>query len=422
MRGIFRAAVQPSPRGVVASRLPLLCIALLTLLSGMAAGCAQRAAERIPPTAASPLDERRSANLGEHLQQLLDSLVAAEDKVRSGLLLVEGPGFRWKGASGVALEATGSAMLPDDQFAIDSIAKTMTATIVMGLVEEGRLSLDDPISRHLPRSLIDGLHVIGGTSYSDAVTVRHLLNHSSGIPDDWACTGFVDLVAADLDRRWTPEETVAYVKSNCKPVFPPGGGFAYSDTGYNLLGMIIECVSGATLHEVYRERLLDPLGMEHTYRPAFEAPRPSIPGRSPSERFLIDLECSLSPAVMTADWGGGGLISTTEDLNRFLRAFVADRIFRRPGTRAQMLDWIDSGTFHGYGFGIGLVDFDRSGNLAHAGLGQVWGHAGSSQNFMYYWPGRDVTMIGTLNQIDSERSLYDIVASVMTTVRDALSG
>jgi CubicO group peptidase (beta-lactamase class C family) len=160
--------------------------------------------------------------------------------------------------------------------------------------------------------------------------------------------------------------------------------------------------------------------MNHTYRPAFETPRASIPGRPPSERFLGDVECSLSPAVMTADWGGGGLVSTTEDLNRFLRAFVGDRIFREPGTRSQMLTWVESGPFHGYGFGIGLVDFDRSDNPAHAGLGQVWGHAGSSRNFMYYWPRRDVTLIGTLNQIDCERNLYDIVASAMATVRDTL--
>jgi len=405
----------------VATRLSSLSIAVLMLLSGAAAGCARRVAERAP-AAAPPVDERAAADLAERLQKLLDSLVAGQDSVRGGLLLVDGPGFHWKGASGVASEATGAAMLPDDQFAIDSIAKAMTATIVMGLVEEGRIALDDPIGRYLPPSLMDGLHVISGTSYSGAVTIRHLLNHSSGIPDDWACAGFLDRIAADLERRWTPEETIAFVKSNCEPAFPPGGGFSYSDTGYNLLGLIIEHVSGKTLQGAYRERLLDPLGMEHTYRPAFEASRPSIPQRRPSERFLGDLECSLSPAVMTADWAGGGLISTTEDLNRFLRAFVDDRIFRQPETRAQMLNWIDSGPFHGYGFGIGLVDFDRSDSPAHAGLGQAWGHAGSSQNFMYYWPRFDVAMIGTLNQIDSQRSLYDIVASVMTTVRDTLPG
>ena len=351
------------------------------------------------------------------LQHLLDGLVEDHDAVRSGLLLVEGPGFRWQGASGVAFEATGTPAQPDDQFAIDSVAKSLTATVVMGLVEEGTLGLDDPIGRYLPQSLMNGLHVIDGQSYSDRVTIRQLLNHSSGIPDDWSCGEFLDLIARDLGRRWTPEETIEYVKAMCDPEFPPGGGFAYSDTGYNLLGLIVESVTGEALHDVTRGRLLDPIGMNHTYRPAYEAARPSVPGRPPCERFFGDLECSLSPSVMTADWGGGGLISTTEDLNAFLRAFVENRIFPRRETRDEMLQWIDSGPYHKYGFGFGLIDFDRSDSPGHAGLGQVWGHAGSSRSLMYYWPQLDVTMIGTLNQIDCEVNRYDLLAAIMTAVR-----
>jgi CubicO group peptidase (beta-lactamase class C family) len=336
-------------------------------------------------------------------------------------LLVEGPGFRWKGASGVAVEAKGLPMMPDDQFAVDSVAKTMTAAVVMKLAEADRLSIDDRIRAHLPPELMSNLHVFQGRSYSDEITVRHLLNHTSGIPDDWSCADFLDRIASDLQRRWTPEETVAFVKDNCEPAFPPGGGFSYSDTGYNLLGLIVESVTGDPLHEVFRNLLLDPLGMDHTYRPAYEEPRPSIPGRPPAERYLGDVECSLSPAVMTADWGGGGLVSTTEDLDRFLRALVDNRIFSNPATRDEMVTWVDSGPFHSYGLGVGRVDFDRSGSPLHAGLGQAWGHAGSSQVLMYYWPSRDVVMVGTLNQIDSERSLYDILASIMRAVLEARS-
>jgi D-alanyl-D-alanine carboxypeptidase len=370
------------------------------------------------------MDATRVASLSRGLQALLDDLVQGEENVRSGLLLVEGPAFKFKGASGVAFESAGLPMLPDDQFTIDSVAKTLTATIVMKLVESGRLGLDDPIREHLPASLVSGLHVFHGRSYSDEITVRHLLNHTSGIPDDWSCADFLDRISSDLQRRWRPEETIEFVKSHCAPVFPPGGGFSYSDTGYNLLGLVIEGVTGEPLHEAFRHLLLDPLGMDHTYRPAYEAPRASIPGRPPSERYLDDLECSLSPAVMTADWGGGGLVSTTEDLDRFLRAFVENRIFSKGTTRDQMFDWVDSGPFHGYGFGVGLVDYDRSGNPLHAGLGQIWGHAGSSQVFMYYWPKQDVVMVGTLNQLDSQRDRYDVLASIMRTVQSwtALGG
>jgi len=326
----------------------------------------------------------RASDLPHRLQALLDELVESEDIIRSGALLVEGPGFKWKGASGVATADSQLPMLPDDQFDIDSIAKMMTSTIVMKLVEAGSLSLDHKIHLYLPDSLMEDLHVLEGRSYGDEITVRHLLNHTSGFHDDWACPGFLDLIMQEPERRWTPEETIEFVKKHCDPRFPPGDGFHYSDTGYNMLGLIIERVTGRPLHEVYRDLLLDPLNMDHTYRPSNERARPVIPGRKPSERYLDDIECTLWPAVMTADWAGGGLISTTEDLDLFLRAFVENEIFEDPSTRDEMFRWVESGPFHNYGFGISRVLFDRSENPEHAGLGEIWGHAGSSFNFMFY--------------------------------------
>jgi CubicO group peptidase (beta-lactamase class C family) len=211
----------------------------------------------------------------------------------------------------------------------------------------------------------------------------------------------------DPERRWTPEETIEFVKDHCEPRFPPGGGFHYSDTGYNMLGLIIERVTGSMLHEVYRNLLLEPLGMEYTYRPAAEGARPILPGRLPSERYLDDIECTSWPAVMTANWAGGGLLSTTEDLNRFLRAFVENKIFKDPTTRDEMFGWVESGPFHDYGFGISRVLFDESDNPEHAG---------SSQSFMFYWPSQDVTIVGTLNQLNVEKDRYDILASIMKAV------
>ncbi|MBU0495574.1 MAG: beta-lactamase family protein [Chloroflexi bacterium] len=359
---------------------------------------------------------RPDPGLSDRLQCLLDGWVTGRVNVRNGVLLVEGPEFKWKGASGMAVPDRGLAMLPDDQFNIDSIAKPMTAMIVMKLVEAGELGLDDGIGQYLPDSLMDGLHVYEGRSYSDEITVRHLLSHTSGIADDWAHPAFFEQIVMDPQRRWAPEETIEFVKGHCPPAFPPGGGFKYSDPGYNLLGLTVEKLTGKALHEVYRDLLLDPLGMDHTYRPSHEAARPSIPGRGPSYRYLDDVECTLLPAVMTADWAGGGLLSTTEDLNRFLRAFVGNEIFRDPATRDEMFQWVGSGPMTNYGFGISRVLFDRSGDPRHVGLGEVWGHSGSSRNFMYYWPREDTILIGTLNQIDCEGNLYDDVAAIMNAI------
>jgi CubicO group peptidase (beta-lactamase class C family) len=354
--------------------------------------------------------------LSESLQALLDDLVGGQPNVRNGVLLVEGPGFKWKGASGRADEARRIAMHPDNQFNIDSIAKMMTATIVMMLTETRELSLENRICQYLPHVLMDGLHVYQGRSFAEEIKVRHLLAHTSGIADNWAHPDFLSLIIANPQKRWTPQETIEFVKENCEPAFPPDGGFLYSDVGYNLLGLIIERATRRPMHEVFRTILFDPIGLDHTYRPSHEEARPSLPGRAPSQRFLGDMECTLLPAVMTADWAGGGLISTTEDLNRFLRRFVEDRIFEEPGTKDTMFTWTESGPFHNYGLGVSRVLFDRSEAPQHSGLGEVWGHTGSSDNFMYYWPDQDTTMVGTLNQIECAWDLYDNLASIMKTV------
>ena len=367
-------------------------------------------------TPAEHEDVRADSTLPSRLQTLIEGFVAGEPGVRSCLLLVDGPSFHWEGAAGTAFAESGLPLLPIDQFVTDSIAKMLTATLAMMLIEQKRLALDDCIAAYLPDSLVEGLHVYEGRSYGEEITVRQLLNHTSGIMDDWRCAGFFDLVAGDPDRWWSPQETIAYVKENCSPVFEPGGGFHYSDTAYNVLGLVLENVTGRPLHELYREMLLDPLGMDHTYRPAYEPARPSVPGRPPAERYLGDMECTLWTSVMTADWAGGGLVSTAGDLNRFLRAFINDEIFSDSSTKAAMLTWVESGPHNNYGLGVSRVLFERFDDPAVAALGDVWGHAGSSNNFMYYWPQQDVTLVGTLNQLAAETDLYEIVAAVMRAI------
>jgi len=164
--------------------------------------------------------------------------------------------------------------------------------------------------------------------------------------------------------------------------------------------------------------LLDSLGMDDTYRPAYESPRPAIQGRPPAERYLGDMECGLWTSVMTADWGGGGLVSTTEDLNTFLRSFVTGRVFADRRTRDKMLAWVESGPHNNYGLGVSRVLFSTFDDPLVKALGDVWPY-GSSHNFMYYWPQEDLTIIGTFNQMAVEADLYDTVASIMMTIRSA---
>jgi len=347
------------------------------------------------------------------LQALLDNLVRQDANVRSGLLLVSAPGFYWKGASGFAVVESKTPALPDDQFMADSIGKLFTASVIMLLAEENLLSVSDPIVRYLPARLMQGLHILEGQDYTQEITIEHLLTHTSGLRDTWADELFLERIIAEPERRWTPEESIEYIKAHCPPRFPPGRGFHYSDPGYNLLGLIIEAVSGMQLHEVTRERLLDPLGLGRTWRPSHEAPRPSLPGRGVMERYLDDYECALLPAVISSDWAGGGLVSTTGDLHKFMRSFVENRVFSQPQTRDSMFGWVPSGPFHQYGFGVARVLLERSGNPAFTGLGELRGHTGSSDNYLYYWPQQDLILTGTLNQIECEGSMLERVCSIL---------
>jgi len=351
--------------------------------------------------------------LSAELQNLLDQLVQGQENVRSGLLLVSAPGFFWKGASGIAFTESNTPAVPDDQFVVDSIGKMFTSSIIMLLAEENLLSVSAPIVHYLPAGLMQGLHVLNGHDHTHEITIEHLLTHTSGLRDTWADEAFLDLIVSEPERLWTPEESVEYIKEHCPPKFPPGRGFTYSDPGYNLLGLIIEAVTEKSLHQVAREKLLKPLGLDHTWRPSHEKPYPSLPERGVMERYLDDYECALLPAVITNDWAGGGLVSTTEDLKHFMRSFIDGEIFSNPATLDRMFSWVPSGPFHQYGFGVSRVLLDRAENPSYKGLGELRGHTGSSENFLYYHPQQDMILTGTLNQIECTSDLLDTVTEVL---------
>jgi D-alanyl-D-alanine carboxypeptidase len=350
------------------------------------------------------------------LQQLVDDLVNQHASIPSGVLLIDSPNLQWQGVSGLANPGTGLVMETADGYLIDSIAKIMTATIVMKLVESGQLNLGDRVGQFLDPELLDGLKDLDGQPFGGSVTIEHLLSHRSGLADDWNTPGFFDLIVGAPEKQWTPQETIEFVKSTCQPEFSPGEGFQYSDPGYNMLGLIIESVTGQSLHDISRAMLFEPLGMKHTYRPSHEVSRPSLPNREPAQRYLQDMECTAIPAVMTADWAGGGLVSTTADLNRFLRAFVRGDLFENSQTRDSMLQWKRTSAFTYYGFGVSRVNYAESDSVEQHELGEIWGHTGSSHNFMYYWPKYDTTMIGTLNQMVTATTIYETVARIMKVI------
>lgn len=367
--------------------------------------------------------------LARALQARLDRAVEEDPPVRNGVLRVDGPDWSWVGASGLADPERGVAMRPEHQFQAASITKMITATTFMTLVEDGRVELDTGIGRYLPASVTSGLHELAGRSYGAEITARQLLSHTSGIADFFGdgeplpggALPFVAKMREQPDKLWDPLELIAWTKAHLRPHFRPGEGWHYADTGYVLAGLIIEAVTGQELHEVMRERLFEPLGMRHTYLLFREPARPSLAGQEPSRAYAGDMDYGTQRSV-SADWASGGLVTTAEDLSRFIRAFAEDRIFRDHASRDAMLTWTPTGE-HGVQYGLGVRRFDLD-QLGMPGFGELWGHTGFLKAFMLYWPKRQVSICGTLNQsaargVFSElRPVSALVPAVMRALRE----
>ena len=183
----------------------------------------------------------------------------------------------------------------------------------------------------------------------------------------------------------------------------------------------IEKLSGLSLSEAFHELFYEPLAMNDTYRRFFEEPRHSVSDRPLSRWFRGDFDCTELRSI-TADWAGGGLISTTEDLNRFMHAFVENRIFSDSTTRDTMLQWIKAGEAWDYGLGIIRAHLDVIDTLFPAEAGEIWGHQGMSSAFMYYWPKKQVYFCGTFNQMSYESLGLFIIADICRFILQSDTG
>lgn len=358
------------------------------------------------------------SNVARELHGLLDRFRTQHLESPSAALLVETPSLAWQGAVGFSDPASETPVHPGDSVYIASVAKMMTATIAMRLVEEGRLGLDDPLATFVPVHLVHGLHRFEGRTYDGEITVRQLLGHRSGLADTFSTPGFMDLLMQDPDRLWRPEETIDFIKQKTTPLFAPGTGFKYSDANFTLVGLAIEATTEGSLDDAYRRYLYEPLGLAATYRRFLETPRRSGPDRVAAHVFYGDLDFT-GMRALTADCAGGGLDSTLADLNRFIRAFAHGEIFAKPETRAAMLDWRPWKGNITYGLGAIRIDLDRDDETFVHGLGEIWGHVGASGCYMFYWPQGGASLCGTFNQVACQDAILPFVGEALNILREA---
>ncbi|WP_344601828.1 serine hydrolase domain-containing protein [Streptomyces glaucus] len=289
---------------------------------------------------------------------------------------VRADGRTWRGAAGVADVATGRPVRPGMWQRVGSITKTFTAAAVMQQVEAGRIRLDAPIGGYLPR-LVPG-------ERGRKVTVRMLLNHTSGIsdylpyafPSLGAWPSLPDVSPESLDdnrfRRFRPAELIEMGLA-APPAGEPGGPTGvYSNTNYLLLGQLLERVTGIPAEEYITRNVVERAGLRHTGFPS--GPRIEGPHSRMYEALygLIDPPRDYSVYDMSWVTTGAGLVSTMEDLNRFYGRLLGGGIVGR-SSLAQMQRTVPvralDGTTVDYGLGLHRVDVP--------GCGTFWGHDGT---------------------------------------------
>ncbi len=334
----------------------------------------------------------------EHkIRALIDNKVQKDKSLHNAILLIHSEkfGIHWKFANGVS---------PDHTFHVASIGKTVTSALVAKMFEQGRIDYEDPVSAYLPEDVLQGLFVFEGFDYASNVLVRHLLNHTSGIADyisDKLADGrtIIDLAIDEPSRFWTPQDTIQWAKDNLRPHFPPGEGFHYSDTGYQLLGIAIEKITGKPFCQSLHQEIFDPLGMIHTHQLFYSESTKANP--YPMADVYIGEHNVTTFKSISVDWAGGGLVSTTEDLLLFIRA-LKNKVLLKGETFARMKDWARFARGIDYGYGLMSFRFKDMFFLL-SNNNNMWGNSGSTGSFMYYVPAYDTFLIGTFNQMGYEK-------------------
>ncbi|BFV58081.1 serine hydrolase domain-containing protein [Kitasatospora sp. CMC57] len=248
-------------------------------------------------------------------------------------------------AAGVADTATGERARPDQRFRIASNTKSFVSTVLLQLEGEGRLSLDDSVEKWLPGT------VRGHGNDGRAVTIRQLLNHTSGIYDPTTEPEFFApyLEHHDRDHLYTPQEVVALAVRH-QPLFAPGGGWSYSNTNYLLAGLVIEAVTHHSAPAEIHRRILAPLGLKDT---SFPVTDPTIHGPHLHGYDLKGQDVTrFSPSY---DWTAGAMISTVNDLARFHRALFTGALLR-PAQQRELLTTVRFPGKPAYGLGVQRQD------------------------------------------------------------------
>ncbi|MFF4147916.1 serine hydrolase domain-containing protein [Streptomyces sp. NPDC001698] len=336
---------------------------VLALLAGPAHAAGHRPGTAAPDALPAPDTAALGTLLRTALKQGAPGAMARIDDHRSSY---DDHPTVYKAMEGVADRGTGDWINTADRFRIGSVTKSFSAVVLLQLAAEGRVKLDNPVNRYLPGLLPD-----------DRITVRHMLSHRSGLYD-YSNEMFARSVSgfeAVRTKVFTYRQLLALSLKHPRTQ-APGTVYAYSNTNFVVVGMLIEKLTGHSVRTAYENRIIKPLKLSDTF---YVHPAMKIPGRYAHGYLTPDnVKSPLVDATeQTVSWAqsAGALISSTRDLNTFFSALLGGRLLP-PAQLAQMERWIPAGTAQAYGLGLRRRDLS-------CGV-SVYGHTGAVQGYYTY--------------------------------------
>lgn len=343
----------------------------------------------------------------ENFERVFDRFTKSKD-IHEGFLLIEDRSGDFKFGKGYGGRELHSPLL------MASITKLFTTTCILIFLDQGKLLLEDKLTKFFSNSFLAGLHVFHGQEYTFELTISHLLYQTSGLPDIYeegkesAKKRFIN---EDFYFRF--DELLDWVKK-LEPHFPPRGGGTpcsgdpprnwspllrggkayYADINFDILGEIIEKVSDSSLAQVYKQYIFEPLGLANTYLP--ESENDFIPGIYYKNRLIH------RPKFVLSSRASGGCITTAYDLMIFIKAFFGGGLFNRTiFDRISAYNKLQAAMGPVY-YGGGYMRIPLSGLATFfLGKGELIGHSGSTGSFAFYYPLKDLFFVGDINQMSN---------------------
>ena len=327
------------------------------------------------------------SSLSLRLQQQVDSFRLANN-LKGISVSIHHPGMgTWKGVSGIS--HPGTPIRSDMVFGIASNTKLFTAVLMLKLAEKNIIRLSDSLHRFLPPF----------NNINPDITIRQLLNHTTGLDDVTSVPGYPDSILTNPNRIFTPAELMTWAGP---PLFAPGTGWNYCNTNYLLAGMIAEAATGKPYGELLRDSILTPLNMDSTFLDVYDSIL--FPVAQPWQAGVNNHSIPRK-SLNSAAWAAGAMYSTADEMVHWYRALMDGEVLGAAAFQ-EMTTFVGSGN---YGMGIGETQIENRTVWQHGGT--IWGGYNSS---MMYDTASGMVICVLLNQLPNPAKAYLLAGRILS--------